>query len=72
MYLRTTITNLATSKDEIKSRFGQNRNCIRLLSSVLWDKSEYKTNIECIIIYVTKTWTVNEKYKSEINAIEME
>lgn len=79
-YLGFTITKTATTEDEIKSRLGQARTCIKQLHPIIWNThitkntkhKIYNTMVRSIMTYGAEIWVVNKKIKGNINAVEME
>jgi hypothetical protein len=66
------------SQGEIENRISEKRNAINMLNSVLWsrnilrerNKLKYKTIIKRILTYGAETWTLKQKHKNKLLAID--
>ena len=79
-YLGTIITSTNSYEDEIKSRTGQCRKIIRMLHPIVWNQTLtkrikrllYKTIVESTLIYGSDVWSITERNKKKLKAVEME
>lgn len=79
-YLGFIISKKGTTEEEINSRLGQTRSCIRQLHPIIWNthitkntkQRIYNTIVRSIMTYGAENWVINKKNKNKITATEME